>query len=121
MNARAASSAVPECGLDAKSYMTSGDPPKSFQRTVMFAAVDVRRFVSAESCSLVATRTDGKFLAAFRSKSGAGCWYMRAAASLMTDAFVRPPNCHIAPTITAQMAPTTIALIAAALFVRFAL
>src|SRR5678815_3788558 len=75
-NARAASSGVPEYGCDAKSYITSGDPPKSFQRVVIFGEfIDVLRLLRAASCADVAWRTFGKCSEAFRSKFGAGRLY----------------------------------------------
>src|SRR6185436_10543903 len=75
-NARAASSGVPEYDCDAKSYITSGDPPKSFQRVVIFGEfVDVLRSLRATNCADVAWRTFGKCSEAFRSKFGAGRLY----------------------------------------------
>src|SRR6185503_6963188 len=72
-NARAASSGVPEYGCDAKSYITSGEPPKSFQRVVMFGEfTDVLKFSRAASCADVACRAFGKFTELFKSKLGAG-------------------------------------------------
>src|SRR5262249_16877879 len=71
-NTRAASSGVPEYGRDAKSYNTSGDPPKSFQRVVIFGEfTDVLRLLRAASCADVAWRAFGKCSEAFRSKFGA--------------------------------------------------
>src|SRR5215213_6436307 len=75
-NARAASSGVPEYGCDAKSYITSGDPPKSFQRVVILGEfTDALRLLRAASCAVVACRTFGKCSEAFRSKFGAGRLY----------------------------------------------
>src|ERR1044072_2500507 len=75
-NARAASSGVPEYGCEAKSYITSGEPPKSFQRMIMFGEfTDVLKVLRASSCADVAWRTFGKCSEAFKSKFGAGRLY----------------------------------------------
>jgi hypothetical protein len=103
-NACAASSGVPEYGYDAKSYITSGDPPKSFQRVVMFGEfIDVLRFSRAASCSDVACRTFGNCREAFRSKFGAERLYNSLTAwDALGAAFpVSNGSQTIAPTIAA--------------------
>gem|GEM_PF-6051853 len=67
--------------------MTSGDPPKSFHRAVMFGALTVAfRLFNAAICSPVATLTFCRLRDRFKSKLGAERWYIFASGSCVTAA-----------------------------------
>ena len=124
MNARPASSGVPGNGWDAKSYITSGEPPKSFHRAVIFGALaaDLRLF-NVWVWTLVACLTFCKPRAVLRSKSGAGLAYILVNGVFsVPDAAVEPVNgFQSAAMPTPEMIAIRANLKIEFLFIRFAL